>query len=243
MKVFIFGKNAKKIEGLILSFGFVITKNNPEVIISYGGDGTLLSGERRFPQIPKLPIRDSENCIRCPVHQEEVVLLKLKKGALNLKKYKKLKAEFKRNSLLAVNDIVIRNALPTDAIRFLVSKNDTLFQTNPFIGDGIVASTVFGATGYFKSITKSTFTKNFQLAFNNTVASAKIVEFKEGELLQVEITRGPATLSSDNDPKIFRLNKNDKVLIQPSNLFANIYAAENLSCPDCQPLSQGTNFR
>ena len=233
MNIFIFGKNAKKIEGLVKSFGFVISKK-AEVIISLGGDGTLLSSERHFPGTPKLPIRDSENCIKCPKHQEEIILEKLKNNELNLTKHQKLKAEFKKNTLVALNDIVIRNALPTDAIRFLVSLNGKLLVDDQFIGDGVVASTPFGSSGYFKSITQRIFSQNFQMALNNPTTPHKPLEFKDGDLIQIDIKRGPASLSSDNNPKIFKLNHSDCILIQPASAYAYIYSPENLSCLECR---------
>lgn len=233
MKIFIFGKNAKRIENLVKSFGFTISKKT-DVILSYGGDGTLLSSERHFPGIPKVPIRDSENCVKCSKHQEDVILEKLKNEELKLTKHQKLKAEFKKNTLFALNDIVIRNSLPTDAIRFFVRLNDRLLKDDPFIGDGITLSTPFGSSGYFKSITQHVFDQNHQMAFNNPTFPHESVEFKDGDLLQIEIQRGPATLSSDNNPKIFKLNAQDEVTIQASSQYAYIYSPENLSCPDCR---------
>src|SRR5689334_9056357 len=90
MKVLLFGKSAKNIEGLIRQLGFTIVSTNPDVVISYGGDGTLLSSERIHPSVPKLPLRNSAICKKCSKHDEEMMLKKLKDGKLNLKEYQKL---------------------------------------------------------------------------------------------------------------------------------------------------------
>jgi len=76
MKLLLFGKNSEKIKSLVEKFGFEIVTQNPDIIISFGGDGTLLSAEREYPGIKKLPIRDSQFCHKCH-HQSVVDHLKL----------------------------------------------------------------------------------------------------------------------------------------------------------------------
>jgi len=71
MKVLLTGKNSQDIENLLKSLGFEMVKSNPDVIISFGGDGTLLSAEREYPGVPKLPIRNSQFCHKCAEHADE----------------------------------------------------------------------------------------------------------------------------------------------------------------------------
>ncbi|MDP3758818.1 MAG: hypothetical protein Q8Q86_03795, partial [Candidatus Daviesbacteria bacterium] len=120
MKLLLHGKNAKDIEPLARSLGFEIVTSNPDVVISYGGDGTLLASERLHPGIPKLPIRDNLICKKCPDHDEKVLLQSLLDGKLKLKEYKKLETTFFYRTFTALNDFVIRNAQPMHAIRFQV---------------------------------------------------------------------------------------------------------------------------
>ena len=42
--------------------GFELVKKNPDFIICYGGDGTVLFSERKFPGVPKLIIKSSRAC-------------------------------------------------------------------------------------------------------------------------------------------------------------------------------------
>ena len=44
---------------------FVIDTEHPEMVICYGGDGTLLFGEREYPGIPKILVRNSKVCFLC----------------------------------------------------------------------------------------------------------------------------------------------------------------------------------
>lgn len=226
MRVIITGKNGKNIEGLIKQKGFEIVSSNPDLIISFGGDGTLLSTERNYPGIPKLPIRDSLICKKCDNHTDEKVLEKLLKGKLKLVEYKKLVTEILYKGFFALNDFVVRNSDPTHTIRFRV---DGKFA----MGDGIVVSTPFGSTGYFKSITGKGFNKGFGLAFNNTTQKIAPLFLKEGESLNFELVRGKATLSLDNNPEIFIIDEGSELIFKMSEKVAKIYTDTSLRCNKC----------
>lgn len=230
MNVMIFGKNAKNIEGLVKNLGLQVVTSNPEVIISYGGDGTLLSAERQYPNIPKLPMRNSQICKKCPNHEDEVVLKSLLKGKLQLKEYQKIETSLLYKSFFALNDFVIRNLSPIHTIRFKTSATgDKLL-----IGDGLVLATTFGSTGYFKSITNQTLDKGFGLAFNNTTEQMPPVVFKNQDSLIFDLIRGKATLSFDNSPDIFTIDEGSQLIFKLSNQVAKIYDTDSLRCPNCQ---------
>ncbi len=228
MKLFLHGKNAKNIEPLAKSLSFEIVNSNPDAIISYGGDGTLLASEKLYPGIPKLPIRDSLVCKKCPDHDEQVLLQKLLEGKLNLKEYKKLETTILYKTLTALNDFVVRNVLPIHAIRFLVTGKEKLL-----IGDGIVLSTPFGSTGYFKSIVGETFEKGWGLSFNNTTEKMPPIFLKDEDTVTFKLVRGNATLSFDNNPDIFKIDEGSELKFKLSDKTAKIYELESLRCPDC----------
>lgn len=230
MKALLTGKNSKNIEGLVRDSGFEIVTLNPDVIISYGGDGTLLASERQYPGIPKLPVRDSLVCIKCPKHEEGLLLKKLLEGKLELKEYKKLETTILYQTLYALNDFVVRNLNPIHAIRFYTSHTEKKL----IIGDGIVVSTPFGSTGYFKSITQKTFNKGFAVALNNTTEHFKPVFLKEGEVINFKLARGKATLSFDNNPDVFNIDEGSELQFKLSDKVAKIYELESLRCPDCR---------
>lgn len=238
MKLILFGKNAQNIEETVKNFGFEVVEKNPDVVISYGGDGTLLSAEREFPGVPKLPIRDSLKCVKCSDHTDQALLQDLKNNALKLEEYPKLTAHFADINLQALNDIVIRNATPIHAIRFNLTKNDQPVNGELIIGDGLVFSTAFGSTGYFKSVTKKSFNENFAVAFNNTTEQIDPVSFTEGDKLKVAIIRGPATLSEDNNPALYNLDKDAQVEVHAAEKKAQIYELENLRCSDCKVIRE-----
>lgn len=232
MKVALFGKNSDSIRHLIPQFGLEIADDKPDVIISYGGDGTLLSAERKFPGIPKLPIRDSKVCKKCPSHTTEALLESLAKDKLNFKYFPKLEAKFGDEDILAINDIVIRNTTPMHALRFKLLKSGQQIGPDVIIGDGIVTTTPFGSSGYYQSITRETIESGFAIAFNNTTTPLKPMRFTLIQDIKIIIVRGPGSLSSDNNPKVLLLKESDEVKILASIHKAQIFM-DSLRCEDC----------
>lgn len=230
MKVLLYGKHIQDLEKVVKDLSFEVVAKNPDVVISYGGDGTLLSAEREYPDIPKLPVRNNQFCKKCSKHQDEVVLKKLLEGSLNLKEHKKLHINIYGKDLYTLNDFVIRNDDATHTIRFKTSSTgDKLF-----IGDGVVISTPFGSSGYFKSITQLTFDKGSGLAFNNTTEKNDPLYFSEGQTLEFQLIRGKAVLSFDNSPDKFSIPEGTTLSFGSSDQVAKIYEDTSLRCPDCK---------
>lgn len=228
MKILLYGKNSKNIEPLVKDLGLEIVTSSPDVIISYGGDGTLLSCEREFPDIPKLPIRNSQFCNKCIDHEDKIVLEKLLKGKLKLQGHRILQTTFLYKTFYALNDFVIRNSDPIHTIRFKINEGKLL------IGDGIVVATPFGSTGYFKSITRQTFPKGFGVAFNNTTEATTPLLLKENNEVSFNLVRGKATLSFDNSPEIFTIDEGSQLEFKLSDQVAKIYMDTSLRCPNCK---------
>ncbi len=230
MKALIFGKDTKDLEELVKKSGFEIVNSDPELIISFGGDGTLLAAERQFPGIPKLPIRNSLICKKCSKHLDEEVLKKVLEGKLKPTEYKKLETEVLFKKFYALNDFVVRNSLPTHAIRFKLNNGPLL------IGDGIVISTPFGSSGYFKSITGKTFSTKggFGAAFNNLTEKNEPLFLKDSDSLTFKLIRGKATLSFDNSEQIFTIDEGSELIFKLSDQVAKIYSDTSLRCLDCE---------
>lgn len=236
MKVLIFGKNTESLESLLKSQGFEIVNSNPDLIISFGGDGTLLSCERKYPGVPKLPIRNSQVCNKCANHEDEVVLKNLLAGKLKLEEYKKLETEILFKKFFALNDFVIRNSDATHTIRFKVNvpSHPERSEGSLIIGDGIVISTPFGSSGYFKSITQQTFKDGLGLAFNNATEKKEPILLKDKDIVNFNLLRGKATLSFDNSPDIFTIDEGSELIFKLSDQIAKIYSDTSLRCPNCK---------
>lgn len=232
MRTVLFGENAKKIESLVKELGFEIVKESPEVVVSYGGDGTLLSSERQYPSISKLPIRDSQFCHKCPSHEDKALLTKLSNRKLQLRGYRKLHTNLYSKDLYALNDFVVRNEEATHAIRFKVLTDG--IPGPLFIGDGVVVATPFGSTGYFKSIAQQSFDLGFGLAFNNTTVRTHPIYFDENDTAGFKLVRGKGVLTFDNSPETFHLSEGTVLEFKLSQQVAKIYGYSSLRCTNCR---------
>lgn len=230
MKLAIIGKTEDKIKLLekkVKEAGFIYSEENPDIVLSYGGDGMFLISERVYPGIPKIIIKDSEVCNLACKYDIETILKKLKRNSYKIVEIPKLKAirkgRFEVRELTGVNDIVIRNTLPTEAIRFRYKINNNN-QSKTLIGDGVVISTSFGSKkgAYFYSITKKELKKDLGIAFNNITENKKEIQLKKDDIIEIEIIRGNGVLVADNNRDYINLERNDKIKIHLIEEFAKI---------------------
>ncbi len=224
MRIAIYGKTPEskaQLEKSIKKAGFTYTEKNPDIVISYGGDGTFLWAERKYPGIPKALFRYSKICKKCHNLPINHALALLKKRKYKIASHSKLEARVNNTTLLATNDVIIRNALPTHAIRFLVTINGKQIN-GELIGDGIVIATTFGSTAYFHSITRQTFNKGIGIAFNNTTVSQSPVFLPEKTRIKFTLTRGEAVVVADNEPRMIVLKPGKSVAITTSKKKAKL---------------------
>jgi NAD+ kinase len=218
MKIAVIGKIKKNREILkttISKCGYKVTEKDPDYVIALGGDGSLLMSECIYPSIPKLHIihrtkwngKDDKNIKR--------VMEKIAKKEFRIIRHPKLEASIKRENTIikriAANDISIRNEEPWHALRFNLKINNK--NKGDFIGDGIVASTPFGSTGYFYSITKKKFKSGIGLAFNNPTTKIKPI-IKKDQVIKLTVTRNKAIISSDNNMNTVTIKEGDSVVIK-----------------------------
>lgn len=200
-----------------LSSGFIYDQRHPEIVITYGGDGTLLHAERLYPGVPKLPLKNSPTSRKSHDHPFEHALAALTAGRVRETRQEKLLIVAKRGRTVigrseALNDACIRNRDATHAIRFSVAVDRKAIAEN-LIGDGVVVSTPFGSTAYFFSITKETFDIGFGIAFNNVPVDQSYALIDTDCTVTVTLERGPADLTADNG-KVALLRTGDTVLIK-----------------------------
>ncbi|MCL5017560.1 MAG: hypothetical protein M1155_02800 [Patescibacteria group bacterium] len=216
MKVILFGRNSKTIEPVVKSFGFKMVEKDPDLIISYGGDGTLMQSEYEYPGIPKLILKGSLICKKANPFSNEEVLAKIKKGDFSVKDFFKLEASAKNKKLLAMTDVVVHNDNPRHAIRYHVLVNGNEIGKD-IIGDGVVIATPFGSTAYYRSITDSFFEVGIGMAFNNSTEQADHMVLKEDSEIEIKIKRGPAVAYADNQASRIDLEADDVIRISRSN--------------------------
>lgn len=224
MQVAIVGPETEKASDLLQKHGnfFEVVKDRPEVVISYGGDGTLMEAEHLYPGVPKLYLRNSH--IAKLAHQtkeNEEILEHLVRGEYKIQKCIKLEATAKGKTLVGLNDIVVHNENPRHAIRYTVQVDEDS-ASNEIIGDGLVFATPLGSTGYYRSITDSSFEIGIGLAFNNSTEQSDHIVLRDERIFKITITRGPAFCYADNQKEYVELVNGETVEVKKSDLIAKI---------------------
>jgi len=218
-----------EIEADVAAEGFKIVDNNPDFILCYGGDGTVLFTERTMPEIPKLIIKTSRVCRKCDytLKQLKNLISNIKKGNYCLHKKMKLEAEAKGKKLVGLNEIQVHLKLPIYAVRFSLSVNGRVYKE--LIGDGVVIATVFGSTGYYKATGGKSFEKGIGISFNNlhNIDEESFV-IKENSVVKMAIIRGPAWLLADNNDNFIELGAGDTVTVRRSESVANFIYVSGL---------------
>ena len=224
MKIAVIGKigtDAKYFKKDIEKAGFELTDKNPNLVVSYGGDGTLLATERIFPGVPKLSIKNSSTCQKCFDVPLIDALNKIKNQEYQIEKLTKLECSVNgEQKLICMNDFVIRNDVPTHALRFEIEVNSKTHKH--LIGDGVVIATPFGSTGYFNSITRRPFTKGIGVAFNNLTKPKPHLLFSDQSVISIKIQRRTGVLVADTNPKCISLKEGDIVTVNKSKGIAQM---------------------
>lgn len=221
MKVLIFGKESKTITDLVKKSGFEIVDKNPDIIASYGGDGTLMRSEFEFPGVPKLVLKGSWVCKLCANLPNEDILNLVKNGKYRVEEFMKLEAAAHGKKLVALNDIVAHNADPRHAIRYRIFVNGKEIS-GEIIGDGVVIATPLGSTGYYRSITDSFFEMGIGLAFNNSTEQSDHMVLKENSQIKIKVARGPVIVYADNQSSAIALEEGEELVVKKSEETAKI---------------------
>lgn len=198
-----------------------VLSDKPDMVVALGGDGTFLAAERAYPSIPKLLVREQSICNKCDWDNLEEGLRRVLLGNFHIEEFAKIVVKARGKEIEGANDIVIRNALPTEALRFRVFV-DGKELGGEFIGDGVVVATAFGSEGYFRSITRKHFEQGVGIAFNNVTRVCEAILLEKWKTITIEITRGEAHVAADNNPDFFLVSVGQRIVIAPSKNKARI---------------------
>ncbi|MCX6717476.1 MAG: hypothetical protein NTU76_02265 [Candidatus Taylorbacteria bacterium] len=220
MKIIIHGKKRDEIIDLVKKIGFKIIddsdkKEKPDVVASYGGDGTFMKAEAKYPGIPKFIVKRSETCKKGHNIPKEELLKKVISRKYIIEKEMKISAFFEGKKLVGLNEIVVHNFNPRRAIRYELFVNDKKIG-GQIIGDGVIIATPFGSTGYYRSIADSFFEIGIGVAFNNSTEQSDHMVLKEDSNIKIKIIRGPALVYADNGESEILLEDNDEIIIKKS---------------------------
>lgn len=213
--VTIAGTTTEEFRSLVGVHGFSFDHQHPRLVIVFGGDGSLMRAEHDFPHIPKLLLRASRICKLCPQISNEEALRRLADGHYQIREVPKLRIEARGQWLDGMNDVIVHNGDPRHGIRYRTYL-DGREMGGEIIGDGIVVATPLGSTGYYRSITDSSFAVGIGLAFNNSTEQADHIVLPDTAEIRLIILRAPAVCYADNHRESIELGDGDEVRITKS---------------------------
>lgn len=224
-KYMLIGKEGKeRLVTLFQDHGLKRCLNNPDFVVVYGGDGTLLGAEHKFPGVPKLFVKHTRIGKLAQAMPEADLLGGFLRGNYAIVEHRKVEVRLGQKSLLGVNEVVLDSVNTRYAIRFEVYINDCRHaeQMEEIVGDGIVVATPIGSTGYYQSITRSSFKHGMGLSFKCVTEFLNHVVLDEADVITVRILRGPAKCHVDNAPEQFELRRGSKVQITMSDQYMKL---------------------
>jgi NAD+ kinase len=216
--------NIKRIAEILSMFDIDIDSNNPDFVITHGGDGTILKAERKYPSVPKITIRASEGGFKCNYTENDLedVIIKIDNGTYKIKEETKLETTFQGRKYLSLNEVQIHNSSPIKAIRFSMYM-DTLPLFENIVGDGAVVATPFGSSGYFSSIGGEKFSKGIGIGLNNPFnvkLKPIIIDSGFDPNICIKILRDDGLLLFDNDENIIGIKGGDEINVKISKMTA-----------------------
>lgn len=221
--VVLFGAEAAALESEVLRYANLrVVEEHPDVVMCYGGDGTLLAAELKWPGVPKIPVLNSRRGHRCIPHPPEEVIQSLASGALIANRYTKVwgRVHFEGSGgpdreLVALNEFAVHMGRINSAVRFKMWINEDPYQDGvEILGDGFVVCTPFGSTAYYKHLTRGIFTKGMGIAFKSTSEHVDHLVLPEEVHVRIQITRGPAVLGYDSSDTFITLDAGDELEVR-----------------------------
>ncbi len=234
-RVILVGKYLTHIRQRLRRAGFEVVEDHPDLVVTHGGDGALLNAERRFPGVPKFPIRDSDTAPHCPLHNYDMQFDLLRKGQLSETQLMKVMIESNGRSHLGLNEVYVHTRTPVNALRYQVRIDGELYAEEIF-GDGVVMATAHGCTAYYRSITGSLFRVGLGLAFNNSTEQVNHIVLDENSEVEIKILRGPAMLLADNAEDPIIIDNGDIARLKKAKSTATILGLDIFMCPACRKL-------
>ena len=223
-------------------------KIHPHFAIAYGGDGTVLNVIKDNPNKTIIPIRNYGLCekhkqmynmlLSDDVNMQHRIIKNIDHTTCNY-----LKWTFANNSQKGISEIVVKNCDPTSAIRFNLSVNGSYIVKNA-IADGLIASTTYGSTGYFKSISRCSFNcAGIGLAFIAPMQNLSTGIYSIESQIDIEFVRNASIIiTADKSTEQLDVSANDVIHIsQMTDNAAELIGLKDFHCNQCRMLRHAAN--
>lgn len=230
----------------LLSLNVVVDEEDADIIVCYGGDGTLLDAAHHANGTILWPIRDEQTAPLCPEHSLDSQIKAMLEGRLHYSEIELLKGQSsvapivdgmpnKGDTLHGMNDVFIHSANQATALRYSVYIDEKLYAKE-VVSDAVGVATRHGATAYYRNITHSIFRVGIGLAFSNSTETVDHIVIDERSTVKIQILRGPAVMTADNETAPTVINTGDTVTIKMSDHYVRTVGLDIFMCPECRKL-------
>src|SRR3989344_4767341 len=112
MKAAICSVEKERLKKTLERQGFQVVTKDPDFVLCYGGDGTILYGERVYPTVPKLLVKTTALCRKCDYEAKSLddLLEKVKKEEYIIVEEMKLDACLGNKKITALNEVQVHTA-------------------------------------------------------------------------------------------------------------------------------------
>lgn len=218
----------------------IFESQHKNMVISYGGDGTLLKTFHENLNKCIIPIRDYGRCQKHKNLFNEIIGVSTSELKYELKQ--KLGDLIECDNEKAMSEIQVISANPTQCLRFNVSINNKQFMEN-VIANGIILSTTIGATGYFKSIARTIFREGYGLGFICPTYGINNIVLKRTDNVDIEFIRsGKAHICLDNLITEIDIEEGMKKNFRLASEHVSIFGYDIFMCQDCRNNRNSTNI-
>ena len=214
-------------------------RKNRQFVIAYGGDGTVLDAVNQTAgKKAIIPVR---NYGLCGLHKNYL------DGILDGKLEKQLKLtlcpflEYSFNAGTFKNrgiaEVTVKNEDPTCAVRFNLHVDNRLYMKN-VIADGIVLSTSYGSTGYFKSVARCIFNMDaIGIAFIAPTQGINNLVLNSTSRIKIEFIRpAEVVVTADKSKDRVKAGKDDCIEVERTPDQVSIFGLDEFHCQECRAL-------
>ena len=210
-----------------------------KIAIAYGGDGTVLDVVRKTNGKKSIiPIR---NYGLCEEHQG--MLQKILDGTydkdLKLTLCPFIRYDFANgtSSEKGIAEVTVKNIDPTSALRFNLHVNKKCYMKN-VIADGVVFSTSYGSTGYFKSVARCIFNIDaIGVAFIAPTQGVNNLILDCAQAIDLEFVRSAdIVVTADKYKDKIHVSPYDRISIERMSEQVSIFGLEEFHCQQCRAL-------
>jgi hypothetical protein len=206
-------------------------KKQKNIVISYGGDGTLLRTFHQNPDKSILPIRDYGMCKKHAGIIDDV---------LNGTEFCKAQFKLYLGDLLecdghkAISEIQMTSTDPTCCLRFDVYVNNKMYMEN-VIANGFILATRLGSTGYFKSVARTIFRDGYGLGFICPTYGINNLVLKSTDWIDIVFKRNcEAHLCFDHLKFSHAIEAGEKKSFRLSSDHVSLFGYDEFMCPECR---------